>query len=801
MSIITNQRRPELPWRLPLPRFRERTAATAGQERDERQLSISLLFIAIPAVLLLVSGLIAGAPPQDGAIERGVRVGGYQVDGNNWEHAAADLSARFDAYLSTPIVFEVDGRRSNVSARELGIAFDVEATYDRALDVGRGSFFAAGAERLQARTRGVDIEPVVTFDAARLTATLEALGAQSIIPPRDAEFAWTPEGLLIYASSEGTGIDATAAAEQLHSAILALDHGPILVSIVPVKPTIASSDLERLYPQASALIAEPVLVHVGASYWQITPDAIVDMLTVRDGSLAMNTLVLTPLIDSLSTSIDRPGEGAYVVHNGDGTFRVEPEILQRRLDVPASVVEVANALEAGKRQATLVVRDTTPQITAASLQPLAQRANDIAGRGMTVWWDDGQQELDRAAFADTLRFDEASMTVRFDHDALFGLLEPIARGINRPSTGLRWIEWQVVAPADAVPGRLTDISASVNRVSANALAGENSTELVIAYQDSPATLTASVQIRDMLGTASTYYGNSNWNRRTNVELAAASLNGTLIQPGGTFSFNQAIGGTATLDDGYQMGFGIIAGEDGVPRTVPSVAGGICQVSTTVFQAAWWSGMPIGVRNWHLYWIPNYGSGPGGLKGLDSTVDPDYGLDFTFHNPTSDWVAIRAVTDGEWLTVEVWGTNQGWDVQVSQPEIYNVVKADQAMHRQTTSELPAGQEVIVERAEDGFTATNHRRVLKDGQVIDEVYLTSYYLPSRNVTLVGTGGEAPPPPAPATPEPQPTPQPTPEPTPEPAPEPTAEPTAAPVEESPTSEPEVTPEPATVDPTPEG
>jgi vancomycin resistance protein YoaR len=782
VSILTNQQRPPASTRLrpALPQFRPRTP-DGGRSRDEQRIVVALALIALPALMLLVSGLIAGGPPAAGKIERGVRVAGYPVDGGNWDRAAADLSARFDNYLAQPIIFEVDGRRSEVAPSDLGVIFDVEATYERALQVGRGSMIPAGAERLVAHTRGINVDPVVAFDTDKLSATLETLGASSIVSPVNARYALDGDRLVIYASSEGTGIDATAAAQQLLQAVLNLDHGPISVKIVPVQPAISSDDLEKHYPQASALLSEPLLVTDGSQYWQITPTALVDMLHYRDGKLAIDTLTLTPLIDSLSQSINRPGEGAIVVHNGDGTFRAEAEQKQRELDVPASVREVERGLLDGKHQIALVTHETTPQITSSTVQPLIQRGNEIVARGMTVWWADGQQELDRAAYAETLRFDEDAMSVRFDHDALFGVLEPIARGINRPSSGYKWIGWEIIAPEGAEPGRITDISASVNRVASAAMNGESSVELVVTYQESPAEVGSAVQIHDMLGTASTYYGNSSANRRTNVELAAASLNGTLIQPGGTFSFNQAIGGTATLDDGYQLGFGIVAGEDGVPRTVPSVAGGICQVSTTVFQAAWWAGMPIGERSWHLYWIPNYGNGPGGLKGLDSTVEPDYGLDFTFFNPTDDWVAVRAVTDGEWLTVEVWGINQGWEVRVSEPEIYNIVKADQAMHRQTTDQLPAGQEAVVERAEDGFTATNHRVVLKDGQVIDEVYLTSYYQPSRNVTLVGTGG------ATAQQEPAPAPQPAPEPTAPPA-EPTPEPTAEPTQEAP-AEPEAT------------
>ena len=59
------------------------------------------------------------------------------------------------------------------------------------------------------------------------------------------------------------------------------------------------------------------------------------------------------------------------------------------------------------------------------------------------------------------------------------------------------------------------------------------------------------------------------------------------------------------------------------KTVPSVAGGICQVATTLFHTVFWSGYQIEERNYHLYWIPSYTSR--GVEGLDATVDEEAGL--------------------------------------------------------------------------------------------------------------------------------------------------------------------------------
>ncbi|HYI16134.1 MAG TPA: VanW family protein, partial [Thermomicrobiales bacterium] len=196
-------------------------------------------------------------------------------------------------------------------------------------------------------------------------------------------------------------------------------------------------------------------------------------------------------------------------------------------------------------------------------------------------------------------------------------------------------------------------------------------------------------------------------------------------------------GAVTYDNGYRTGYGIVGTSNGSISTIPSVGGGICQVATTVFQSVFRSGMPIEERSWHLYWIPRYGQPPSGMKGLDATVDDAYGLDFQFKNTTNDWLAFKSWTDGVNVHFELWGTNPGWEVQVGQPVITNHQTASQEMVYEQTDQLPTGQSVFVEHAEDGFTATIHRTVRKDGQVIEERDFVSSYAPARNVTLVGTG----------------------------------------------------------------
>jgi vancomycin resistance protein YoaR len=280
-----------------------------------------------------------------------------------------------------------------------------------------------------------------------------------------------------------------------------------------------------------------------------------------------------------------------------------------------------------------------------------------------------------------------------------------------------------------------DAYASIPAVIDAAVYGKEYAELAVHQDTSVDPAALGITIHHVLGSSTTYYGDSSANRKTNVEVAARALNGAMIPPHSTFSFNEAIGGTATLEDGYMMGYGIVA-EGGEVLTVPSVAGGICQVATTAFQAAFWAGMPITERSWHLYWIPRYGNGSGGLTGLDATVDPDYDLDFKFSNPTDDWLAVSAFANGQDLTIEVWGVHRGWTVDVGEPAITNVVEANEEVIRRDEPSMSPGSEVWVEHAQDGFNASIHR-VVKDaeGNVLDDTVFNSYYLPASNVVLVG------------------------------------------------------------------
>jgi VanW like protein len=246
----------------------------------------------------------------------------------------------------------------------------------------------------------------------------------------------------------------------------------------------------------------------------------------------------------------------------------------------------------------------------------------------------------------------------------------------------------------------------------------------------------SLGITELIDRGSTSFAGSVPEKKHNIQLAAQRLTGVVVAPGATFSFNDAVGPT-TIDAGFQWGFGITSGNDG-PRTVPSVAGGICQVATTLFQPVFWAGYQLEERYWHLYWIPAYTSR--GVVGLDVTVDSDSGLDFKWTNTTSSYVLIQASTDDSNVYFALYGKKPPWKVQVDDAVITNRVSPDTRPLAQEEPTLPWGRTVLVETARDGFDAEVIRRVIpSDGSKPRELDLKSTYQPARTITLVGSKGK--------------------------------------------------------------
>ena len=169
------------------------------------------------------------------------------------------------------------------------------------------------------------------------------------------------------------------------------------------------------------------------------------------------------------------------------------------------------------------------------------------------------------------------------------------------------------------------------------------TARVVVSHEQPHRTTAQARamgITTRVGRYETIYGGDP-NRIHNVQLVARLIDGKLIAPGATFSFNNATG-ARTADKGFREAPVIINGE-----LTTGLGGGVCQVSTTVFNAAFEAGVPIESRTNHALYISHY------PQGRDATVNyPD--TDLKFRNDTGRWLLLRAFVGSSALTVNVSG---------------------------------------------------------------------------------------------------------------------------------------------------
>jgi vancomycin resistance protein YoaR len=227
-------------------------------------------------------------------------------------------------------------------------------------------------------------------------------------------------------------------------------------------------------------------------------------------------------------------------------------------------------------------------------------------------------------------------------------------------------------------------------------------------------------ITGTVGTYETFYGGIA-NRIHNVQLVAHLVDHKFIAPGEMFSFNGTTGERSAAK-GFLEAPVIVNGE-----VQTGLGGGVCQVSTTVFNAAYEAGLPITSRTNHALYISHY------PLGRDATVDYP-GVDLKFVNDTNHWLLLRTWVGSSSLTVTLYGTPQHRRVEsttaplrvVSPPPVQKTVDAT----------LKRG-EVVVDSSGTPTQATSVERKVYDasGKLLSDATWYSSYRSEPRIVRVG------------------------------------------------------------------
>lgn len=228
---------------------------------------------------------------------------------------------------------------------------------------------------------------------------------------------------------------------------------------------------------------------------------------------------------------------------------------------------------------------------------------------------------------------------------------------------------------------------------------------------------------DQISKFSTSYTSSGYARSTNIELAAQKLDGVVIMPGETFSYNQAVG-QRTKAAGFKEATAYSNGQ-----VVQEVGGGICQVSSTLYNAVLYANLEIVERT-------NHGFKPSYVKpGLDATVSWG-GPDFKFKNNRNYPVRIKTDTSGKVLKIYIYGlkTNNDYTV-VLDPQYVSTVYYKTIY--QNDSSLGSGESKIIQSGSNGCkTATYKYLYDANGTLVSsECISRDTYNPHNKIIAVG------------------------------------------------------------------
>ena len=421
-------------------------------------------------------------------------------------------------------------------------------------------------------------------------------------------------------------------------------------------------------------------------------------------------------VGKLAAAIDHSEKDARLVRKG-GQIVTVPGQAGIALQQTAAAQVIARALAGfGRLPVSLPVQAVAPAVTVPDLVDAQRLARRALSAPVTLVLGTQRIPLPPSQLAPMLLLAQGggsklgiggpAADAYFVH--LDQLLSHPARNATFAITATGGIR---VVPAQ--PGLAVDVAQTVATVLQAAERSLSRVAKVTVSESQPSRTTAAARAMGITGTVSSYetiYGGVP-NRIHNVQLVAKLVNGKLIAPGATFSFNQATG-ARTAAEGFLEAPVIINGE-----VQTGLGGGVCQVSTTVFNAAFEAGLPITDRTNHALYISHY------PLGRDATVDyPD--VDLKFVNDTPHWLLLRTIVGPDSLIVRLYGTPQHRRIVTYTAPLKLV--HEPPIKRTIDRSLAPGQVVVTNYGEAAYS-TSVRRIVyaPNGTLMSDVTWYSNY----------------------------------------------------------------------------
>ena len=213
---------------------------------------------------------------------------------------------------------------------------------------------------------------------------------------------------------------------------------------------------------------------------------------------------------------------------------------------------------------------------------------------------------------------------------------------------------------------------------------------------------------DLLGEFTTHYNGGDTNRTTNLKLASNKINNTVIMPGETFSYNKVVG-KRTVAAGYKEAATYAGG-----KVVDDIGGGICQITSTLYNAVIFANLDIVSRSNHQF-VPSYVK-----AGRDATVV--YGaIDFKFKNTRKYPIQIKSTVSGGVARVAIFGIKEETEYEIKiETKITGSIPMQTKYEDDAT--LEQGKEKVVQKGHNGTYSEAYKVMYLNGKVVSRTLLS-------------------------------------------------------------------------------
>jgi vancomycin resistance protein YoaR len=419
----------------------------------------------------------------------------------------------------------------------------------------------------------------------------------------------------------------------------------------------------------------------------------------------------------IAARVDRDERNAAVTVAGT-TFTVKPAEGGRMLERRVLQERMGGDLASLPAEVPIPLRDTRPALGTAEAKQQVAEAGTILRRGGAVVVDGVPATLAPKDIAAAIRFTPEGLRI-----AASSLRRPLLAAYPKGSVQPRPARFDIRGTrAVLVPsrdGRLVD----ARRV-ADGLAGEDRPVESTFTTVTPVFTTEKARalgIREEVGSFTTPY-DAGQPRVTNIRKASEILNGTIIPAGGTLSLNKVLG-KRTTDRGFEAAPMVADG-----LLVDSVGGGVSQLATTLFNAAFFSGFELNEHTAHQLYFDRY---PVGREATISWPSPDLRV-------TNNWKAaalVRVFNGSSGVTVAIYSTSFDRKVETETSERFDLTEPKE--RRVTAEWVDEGQEVLKSEGSQGFSVRVTRKVFEGSRLKEEDDFTTNYLAPPKVILVPEG----------------------------------------------------------------